>query len=158
MQMRSFTKMLLGTALALSWSYTGPLNPWVTTAAAARVDADRPELAGSYACEGINPDGDPYRTILEVAETGRTWHLRWSFPGGDAVILGVGLRQNGHLVVATTADGSLGVVAYTATEGKLEGQWTLAGLPEVYAEHCVKIEAGAPNHEPGRPTSQGLRP
>ncbi|MBL6455689.1 hypothetical protein JMJ55_10165 [Belnapia sp. T6] len=82
---------------------------------------------GSYAIEGINPDGTTYEGSFELREgPNGAWIGRWLV--GNAQILGLGLIQSGMLALGFSADGRPGVAIYgVEPDGSLRGSWTSGG-------------------------------
>ena len=109
------------------------------TAPAAR-RADQPELQGVYRCDGSNPDGSPYRGIVEIAKNHDTFQIRWTFPDRRSAF-GIGLVRGNTLSVSYFGAGTAGLAIYKIEEGKrLVGEWTVAGADgSVYAETLTKL-------------------
>lgn len=113
-----------------------------------------PDLAGVYVCDGVNPEGNPYRGVVEVTKMGDIYHLRWTFPQSDDAALGIGIASNGVLAVSYYGSATAGVVVYKVGDGKkMEGKWTVAGADnQVYKEVLSRL----PNHP--RPQSEPSKP
>jgi len=93
--------------------------------------AATPEIAGSYAVVGTNPNGSPYKGNLEVIQHGDVYQFRWT-AGGQSDGVGV---INGNVVAVAFANGpdgtGCGVVDYViAPDGTLEGRWGYWGRDE----------------------------
>ncbi len=109
------------------------------TAPAAR-SAEPPELSGVYRCDGANPDGSPYRGVVEIAKNHDTFHVRWSFPDGRSAF-GVGFVRSNALSVSYFGSGIAGLAIYKIEENEqLVGEWTVAGADgTVYTETLTKM-------------------
>lgn len=118
------------------------------------------DVVGTYQCEGTNPDGKPYRGIVEVvALPNGVVYARWTLENGDQA-LGVGLVRRGLLVLSYYGTAA-GTAIYVLPDAgnlpnggntALDGEWTAAGARDVYRERLVKLPAGhpAPTPAPGR--------
>lgn len=111
------------------------------------------DITGVYICDGVNPEGNPYRGVVEIVRTQDTFHLRWTFPQTDDVALGIGIVSNGVLAVSYYGGAMVGVVVYKVGDGKkMVGEWTLAGVAgKVYSETLTKVSDGGvtePVHPP----------
>ena len=101
-------------------------------------DAKKPDLSGVYLCEGTNPDGNPYRGIVQIAAVDDTYLVKWSL-ADDVEVLGVGILQNGLLAVSYFG-GTPAVVVYRIDAERLIGQWTMGGTEGmVYAETLTRM-------------------
>ena len=99
------------------------------------------DLVGVYVCDGINPQGRPYRGIVEIVKTDETFRLKWTFPQSDDTALGIGIVSNGVLAVSYYGGALVGVVVYKIDEGrKMFGEWTVAGANGgVFKETLTKL-------------------
>ena len=105
--------------------------------------ADGPELTGVYRCDGANPDGSPYRGVVEIAKNHDTFHVRWSFPDGRSAF-GIGFVRSNSLSVSYFGGGVAGLAVYKIESGKLVGEWTVAGADgTVYTETLTKMSDDA---------------
>ncbi|MBM3770532.1 MAG: hypothetical protein FJW27_04435 [Acidimicrobiia bacterium] len=85
-------------------------------------------LAGRYRAEGTNPDGKPYRSIVDIEQEGETYLVRWLEREGRAVGVGIGIVRDNFLSVSYLSGRQLGVVVYRIEKGPvLTGQWTVLG-------------------------------
>ena len=110
---------LIGLVLMILASTGGPHG-------AAAQDATKPTgVAGVYMCEGKNPDGSPYKGIVEIVKFRDSFLVRWTLPE-DVTVIGVGLESGGVLAVSYFG-GSPGVIVYRAEGDRLLGQWTMGG-------------------------------
>ena len=138
-----FRVILLGVVLL---ALVGPVR-------AAVQQAQETDLTGVYACEGQNPDGSPYKGIVEIVKVEETYLVRWTMPNNSQV-MGVGIHREGVLAVSYYG-GAPAVVAYsTATAGKLDGKWTSGGAEgSVFSETLTKVavEQQKPTKRPARP-------
>lgn len=92
------------------------------TAAAAAQD-----MGGTYAIEGTNFDGSPYRGQAQITFSGDTsCTIEWKT--GSASSQGICMRDGGTLAAAYIMDKVIGLVVYrTERDGTLRGVWTIAG-------------------------------
>lgn len=85
-------------------------------------------LAGRYRAEGVNPDGKPYRSVVDIEQEGETYLVRWLEREGRAVGVGIGIVRGDFLSVSYLSGRQLGVVVYRIEKGPvLTGQWTVLG-------------------------------
>lgn len=97
-------------------------------------------VVGFYLCEGKNPDGSPYRGVVEIAAVGGTYLVHWMM--SDSETLGVGILRDGTLSVSYY--GGTPAIAVYKTDGKrLVGEWTMGG-----AEGVVFSETLTPMPKP----------
>lgn len=111
-----------------------------------------PGVAGVYACEGKNPDGSPYKGIVEIVKFHDSFLVRWTLPD-DVTVIGVGLESGGVLAV-NYFGGAPGVIVYRAEGDRLLGQWTMGGTNGgVFSETLtrMKVQPQAPGQEPQEP-------
>jgi len=100
------------------------------------------ELAGVYACNGRNPDGSSYDTVVEIVKQDDAFVLRW-FDQSELVAVGLGIRK-GDVLAVSYFSGLPGVAAYHIEDGsRLVGEWTVAGAGgELFSETLTKMPAG----------------
>ena len=109
----------------------------------------KPDLAGVYQCDGINPDGSAYRGVVEIAKVQDTFRVRWTLRD-DTSVVGVGILSSGVLAVSYFG-GSPAVVVYKIDGNQLIGEWTMGGAEGgVYSETLTRV-AVAPNQLPQTP-------
>ena len=114
--------------------------------------ADEPDIVGVYQCEGVNPNGRPYRGFVEILKTRDSFHVKWTLAQNN-ISLGVGLVTNNVLAVSYYGNAIAGVIVYKIEAGKLIGQWTIAGTNgSVYTETLTRLPPGAPG-PPNRETA-----
>ena len=119
-------------------------------------------LDGRYRAEGTNPDGKPYRSIVDIEQNGDTYMVRWLEREGPPAALGIGIVRGEYLSVSYLAGRALGVVVYHIEKGPvLTGQWTVLGSggllwPETLSRVGVAAERrdapGVPGPPPGGDT------
>jgi hypothetical protein len=98
---------------------------------------NRTDLAGIYLCEGTNPDGSPYKGLVEITPTANSYHVRWTM--SEQATTGVGIFSGGVLAVSYFG-GSPGVVVYRVDGGRLVGEWTMGDSKgQLYAETLTKL-------------------
>ena len=119
--------------------------------AAAQEEKPAIGVAGVYMCEGQNPDGSPYKGIVEIVKFRDSFLVRWTLPE-DVTVIGVGIESNGVLAVSYFG-GAPGVIVYRTDGNRLLGEWTMGGTNGgVFKETLtrIKIEQG-PNGAPNLP-------
>jgi hypothetical protein len=98
---------------------------------------NRADLSGMYLCEGINPDGTPYRGLVEITATASTYQVRWTM--SEQLTLGVGIFSGGVLAVSYVGE-TPGVVVYRREGNRLVGEWTVgASNGQLYSETLTKL-------------------
>jgi hypothetical protein len=109
--------------------------------AAPAVAGTEADLDGVYICNGINPDGSPYRGIVQIAKHENTFYVRWVF-GGKVAAVGIGIRSGDVLAVANYS-GVPGVVVYKIDgDAGLIGEWTVDGADgAVFSETLTRAPA-----------------
>ncbi|MBM3776901.1 MAG: hypothetical protein FJW23_01515 [Acidimicrobiia bacterium] len=117
----------------------------VAAAPAMTAEDPTPNLDGFYLCDGVNPEGNPYRGFVEIVKAQNTFHLRWTFPQSRDSAMGIGIVSNGVLAVSYYGGTTAGVVVYKIDAGsKMVGEWTVAGTNgSVYKETLTRL--------PGKP-------
>jgi hypothetical protein len=108
------------------------------------------DLSGVYAAEGTNPDGSPYTAVVEIVKRQDTYLVRWTQENDDQV-MGVGIQQEGVLAVSYFGGAPAIVVYSVASEGKLDGQWTMGGAGKLFKETLTKVAAVEVETKPARP-------
>ena len=76
-------------------------------------------VAGVYLCEGTNPDGSPYKGIVEIVQFHSSFLVRWTLPD-DVSVIGVGIERAGVLSVSYFG-GAPGIIVYKADGNRLVG-------------------------------------
>jgi hypothetical protein len=98
---------------------------------------NRVDLAGIYLCEGVNPDGTPYKGLVEITPTASTYQVRWTM--SEQSTNGIGIFKGGVLAVSYFG-GSPGVVVYRVDGGRLLGEWTMGDSKgQLYSETLTKL-------------------
>jgi len=121
--------ILLGVVLVLSGAAGQSAAP-----------ASPPDLAGSYRCSGVNPDGSPYEAVVEITKMDGTFRVEWVMEGGS--VLGVGIYSNG-VFAASYFGGAPAIVVYKLDGDRLVGEWTMGGIEgAVYTETLTKMAPG----------------
>ena len=117
--------------------------------------APESDLTGVYSCEGVNPDGSPYKGMVEILKVKETYLVRWTMPNDNQVV-GIGILSNGILAVSYYG-GSPAIVTFSQTsEGRLDGKWTMGGAEgAVFTETLKKMAPGErkpiKRNTPGKP-------
>ena len=95
------------------------------------------DLAGTYRCNGVNPDGSPYEAIVQITKRDGTFRVEWIMDGGS--VLGVGIFSNG-VFAASYFGGAPAVVVYKVDGERLVGEWTMGGIEgALYTETLTKM-------------------
>jgi hypothetical protein len=98
---------------------------------------NRVDLAGIYLCEGVNPDGTPYKGLVEITPTANTYQVRWTM--SEQATNGIGIFKGGVLAVSYFG-GTPGVVVYRVDGGRLIGEWTMGDSKgQLYSETLTKL-------------------
>ena len=96
-------------------------------------------VAGVYMCEGKNPDGSPYKGIVEIVKFHDSFLVRWTLPE-DVQVIGVGIQSQGVLAVSYFG-GAPGVIVYRSEGNRLLGEWTMGGTDGgVFSETLTRIQ------------------
>lgn len=168
--------LLCAAIVAILAALTLPLAPTPSVATSAATAAPLavapPEsaspLVGTYECQGVEPDGTPYRGIVEIIPNQGTYDVIWTFGTGQQYA-GLGV-VNGDVLAVSYFTNRPGVVAYRIEQGekgpRLQGQWTMVGAGKVFRETLtrmtpdVKRPEARPEPQPRRPAPLGrdLRP
>jgi hypothetical protein len=105
-------------------------------------------VAGVYMCEGKNPDGSPYKGIVEIVKFHDSFLVRWTLPE-DVTVIGVGIESNGVLAVSYFG-GAPGVIVYRADGNRMHGEWTMGGTNGgIFSETLTRVQVQ--QREPGTP-------
>ena len=156
-------------ALALPFATASTIahGPRATPAAAPiAADAEAP-LAGTYDCQGVEPDGTPYRGVVMIVPNRGTYDVVWVFASGQQYA-GLGV-VNGDVLAVSYFTNRPGVVAYkveqTERGPRLKGQWTVVGAGAVFHETLTRLTrevntpAAPPPPRPSTaPIARHLRP
>jgi hypothetical protein len=124
-------------------------------------------LTGTYECQGVEPDGTPYRGVVQIIPNHGTYDVIWIFSSGQQYS-GLGV-VNGDVLAVSYFTNRPGVVAYkieTSDKGpRLQGQWTVVGAGAVFQETLTRMskdvkrpEAPPPTRAHPRPTLRNSRP
>lgn len=106
------------------------------------VRAEEPSIAGVYLVTGLNPDGDPYRGIVEIKATdGRLFNMHWVFPGSQGEQFGVAFVSAGVLAVNFHDTSSVGMAVYAIDGDTLKGEWAMSGSGEIFRETLTRMPA-----------------
>jgi hypothetical protein len=98
---------------------------------------NRVDLAGIYLCEGVNPDGTPYKGLVEITPTANAYQVRWTM--SQQATNGVGIFKGGVLAVSYYG-GTPGVAVYRVEGSRLLGEWTMGDSKgQLYTETLTKL-------------------
>jgi hypothetical protein len=111
-----------------------------------------------YECQGIGPDGKPYRGIVEITKNDDTYRLQWTLGEEGGVYLGLGIIKDNTLAVSYFGE-VVGVVLYRIETGsRLVGEWTVIGADgHVYSETLTRVAANQVPLPPARKAPRGIR-
>ena len=116
------------------------------------------DLTGTYSCRGQDIDGKSYEATVQDRQTERRVLSCSGSLDDEVVALGMGVVHNDVLAVAYFT-GSPGVVAYhVAGEGRLVGQWTIAGAEGIVASETLTRTADTPSDSGATCAPAGRRP
>jgi len=123
-------RRLLGPAVCLTAFLA--LSPWGGAVAAA------PSLAGTYRCQGVNPDGSKYQfKVIITHKGGDEYHLKWDDKEQDE---GNGTLIGQELVVTYKGKDGRGKVVYKLRgDGTLVGSWKPAGSKKEGTETLTPV-------------------
>jgi hypothetical protein len=150
-----------------------PLSTLTTTTAVAAPVAspanaeDEALLTGTYDCQGMEPDGTPYRGLVQIVPNHGTYDVVWMFSSGQHYA-GLGV-VNGDVLAVSYFTNRPGVVAYKIEKRQagpqLQGQWTVVGAGAVFRETLTRVtrevrqlEFAPPEQRRREPVSRYLRP
>ena len=98
-----------------------------------------PDLAGTYRCNGVNPDGSAYEAVVEITRRDGTFRVAWLM--GDRIVTGVGIYSGG-VFAASYFGGAPAVVVYKVEGDRLVGEWTMGGMEgTLYTETLTKTSS-----------------
>src|SRR5688572_15491738 len=145
----------MGSTTYASQDQIAPQNPQVAPEQAApKPETTQPKrtVAGVYLCEGANPDGSPYRGLVEIIAVDNTYLIHWMMADG-AEVLGVGIRNSDVLSVSYFG-GTPAVAVYRIDGDRLVGEWTMGGAEGMlYSETLTRMPDEKPqprNRQPER--------
>jgi hypothetical protein len=98
-----------------------------------------PDLAGTYRCTGVNPDGSAYEAVVEITKREGTFRVAWIMD--ERTVMGVGIYSGG-VFAASYFGGAPAVVVYKVEGERLIGEWTMGGMEgTVYTETLTKTSS-----------------
>ena len=142
-------------------------EPPVVAPPAPEAESSAP-LLGTYECQGVEPDGTPYRGIVQIIPNRDSYDVIWIFASGQ-LYSGLGV-VNGDVLAVSYFTNRPGVVAYKIEKGekgpRLQGQWTVVGAGKVYHETLTRVTQEVkplevvpePQKRPAAPLMRHLRP
>ena len=111
------------------------------------------DFTGVYSCEGTNPDGRSYIGVVEILKVEGTYLVRWTMPN-DTQVMGVGIFSHDVLAVSYFGGSPALVVYSTATDGRLDGKWTMGGAEGLtFTETLTKMPESQQRQPAKRPTA-----
>jgi hypothetical protein len=131
---------VLGSTTYASQEPAVPQNPQAAPGQQAPPPEAAPKrnVAGVYLCEGANPDGSPYKGLVEIVAIDNTYLVHWMMADG-AEVLGVGIRNSDVLSVSYFG-GTPAVVVYRIDGDRLVGEWTMGGAEGMlYSETLTRM-------------------
>ena len=130
----------LGSTTYASQEPAAPQDPQAAPGPQAPAPEATPKrnVAGVYLCEGANPDGSPYKGLVEIVAVDNTYLVHWMMADG-AEVLGVGIRNSDVLSVSYFG-GTPAVVVYRIDGDRLVGEWTMGGAEGMlYSETLTRM-------------------
>lgn len=113
-------------------------------------------VAGVYLCEGANPDGSPYKGLVEIVAIDNTYLVHWVMADG-AEVLGVGIRNSDVLSVSYFG-GTPAVVVYRIDGDRLVGEWTMGGAEGMlYSETLTRMPEQKPEKQQRKRPVAGIK-
>ena len=99
-------------------------------------------LVGTYECEGVEPDGTPYKGLVQIIGSSYgMYEVVWIFASGQQYS-GLGV-VNGDVLAVSYFTTRPGVAAYRIEKGdggpRLLGQWTVVGAQEIFRETLTRL-------------------
>ncbi len=98
-------------------------------------------LVGTYDCQGAEPDGTPYRGVVQIIGSAGLYEVVWVFHSGQQY-RGFGV-VNGDALAVSYYTNRPGVAAYKIERGdkgpKLTGHWTVAGAGAAFRETLTRL-------------------
>jgi hypothetical protein len=127
------------------------LTALAVTAFEAVVLGQKPDLAGTYRCEGMSPNGHPYRTVVDISKDDQTYVVTWYSREGPAI--GIGIVRDDTLSVSYFTGKDVGIVVYRIQKGPtLTGQWSILGADgQLYPEVLTKFGQNAEHRDEAEP-------
>ena len=154
-----FTAVLIAATASTTYASQDPAAPQAPQAVPEQpapkpdASAQKRTVAGVYLCEGANPDGSPYKGLVEIVAIDNTYLVHWVMADG-AEVLGVGIRNSDVLSVSYFG-GTPAVVVYRIDGDRLVGEWTMGGAEGMlYSETLTRM----PNQQPQPRKPQPERP
>ena len=103
----------------------------------------KPDIVGTYKCEGNNPNGSLYKGYVEIAAVRETYRIKWTLD--DFSVLGVGILNDDGYFVASYFGGAPAVVIYKVDGDRLVGEWTMGGIEgRTYREELNRTTEAVP--------------
>jgi hypothetical protein len=100
------------------------LTGGLTVVAAPKPESSEVDLSGIYDCNGVGPEGDPYKGVVEIVRKDKTYWVQWTLSPQD-INHGFGIIQ-GDMFAVTFFGGTAGVALYKIEPGsRLVGRWTI---------------------------------
>ena len=103
--------------------------------------AQTPQLREFYRCEGVSPEGKPYRAYMQTRSRGDLVEFRQLGLRGDPILAGQAMIRDGYLVGFIVFESTVGGVGYRIDTNSLVGAWFAAGAHGYIDETCTAIEA-----------------
>lgn len=150
----SAAAMTLATTLALPLA-----SPTPSTA------AEVAPIEGTYECQGVEPDGTPYKGVVQIVGNAGLYQVVWTFSSSQQYV-GFGV-VNGDVLAVSYFTNRPGVAAYKIEMNdkgpRLIGQWTVAGAGEIFRETLTQLtkevsELPSPPRPTRAPIMSHLRP
>jgi hypothetical protein len=101
--------------------------------------ADAGEVGGTYAIQGTNANGSPYRGTATITVTSsNTCRIVWKT--GATSSSGICMRNQNAFTAGYVLQGKVGLVIYEINDdGSMDGLWTVADEPGVGTEKLIPM-------------------
>ena len=145
-----------------------PPEPPAAVVPSAPAPDSAPALVGTYECQGVEPDGTPYKGLVQIIPNRGSYDVIWIFASGQ-LYSGLGV-VNGDVLAVSYFTNRPGVVAYKIENGekgpRLQGQWTVIGAGKVFQETLTRMTEDVkplevlpqPQRRPAAPLLRHSRP
>ena len=143
-----------------------PMMAFAVASPSPTTAAEAAPLVGTYECQGVEPNGTPYRGLVQISGHDGLYEVIWIFGSGQQY-RGFGV-VNGDALAVSYFTNRPGVAAYKIEQGdkgpKLTGHWTVVGADAAFRETLTRVSEKVmrlPRPEPPpapRPLIGHLRP
>ena len=136
--MTIMARILLTTALTIG-RLISPTSLWAQQVPEQQAPQQALDITGVYECQGTNPEGRSYGSVVTVQKYGDVYKVQW-FSQND-ISLGIGILKGSNLAVSYFIESLVGLVLYRVDADKLVGEWSIFGSDgKLYPEVLIKME------------------